>query len=112
MTALTLYHEFPDPDLEDSFRSLDFYYSEIVAMLSDGGVHRFNELKRKLRKLSSNTLSSVLKRLVSDGIVNRLVIPSTPPRTEYSLTQKGMELSRIIAEYFDWLRRWHNISTE
>ena len=112
MTALTIYQEFPDPNLEDYFTSLDFYYSEIVALLSDGGIHRFNELKRKLKKLSSNTLSSVLKRLVSEGIANRLVIPSTPPRTEYSLTQKGMELSRIIAEYLDWLRKWHSISTE
>ncbi len=83
------------------------YYSQIVAMLSDGGVHRFNELKRKSKKLSSNTLSSVLKRLTSEGIVNRLVIPTNPPRTEYSLTEKGMELSRINSEYLDWLRSWH-----
>jgi DNA-binding HxlR family transcriptional regulator len=112
MTALTVYQESPDPNLENYFRSIGFYFSEVVAILSDGKVYRFNEIKRKLRKLSSNTLSSVLKRLVSEGIVNRLVIPSSPPRTEYSLTQKGIELSSIIADYTDWLRRWHEASSE
>lgn len=112
MTTLSIYQETPDSNLEDYFTPLDLFYSQIVEILSDGAVHRFNEMKHRLKKLSSNTLSSVLKRLVSEGVVNRLVIPVNPPRTQYSLTQKGMELSRINADYIEWLKRWKKPPSE
>ncbi len=84
------------------------YGSLIVNAMADGRVYRFNELKKKTRYLSSNTLSSILKRLVNDGLVNRLVIPDNPPKTEYSLTEKGLELSWIISDFLAWNRKWNS----
>lgn len=93
-------------DLEYYFR---LHSHRVINGLSDGRAHRFNELKRRIREISSNTLSSILTRLVSDGIVNRLVIPTVPPSVEYSLTQKGMDLLDVFAHASEWSAHWHEV---
>ena len=85
------------------------YPHSVISGLSDGKAHRFNDLKRVIRRISSNTLSATLSRLVSDGLVNRLVIPTVPPSVEYSLTQKGMELLDVYEHASEWTSRWSDI---
>ena len=41
-------------------------------------------------------LTENLKDLEQDGIVNRKVYPQVPPKVEYSLTAKGLELKDVI----------------
>ena len=67
---------------------------------------RFNELKRRIEGISATSLAERLTELDRFGVVARKVYPETPPRVEYSLTQKGMELKEVLEELADWARRW------
>lgn len=62
---------------------------------------RYSEL-RKIPHISDKMLTTQLRELETDGYVRREVFPVVPPRTEYSLTEKGrgvMPLVEQIREY-------------
>ena len=50
------------------------------------GVVRFNETKKYIGSISYKTLSSTLKELEADKLINRRDYPQIPPKVEYSLT--------------------------
>jgi DNA-binding HxlR family transcriptional regulator len=70
------------------------------------GHSRFCELERSLAGISPRTLSLRLRALEEDGIVERHTYPEVPPRVEYSLTQKGIDLLPIIESMRTYGRRW------
>ena len=70
------------------------------------GRSRFCELERSLAGISPRTLSLRLRALEEDGIVERHTYPEVPPRVEYSLTQKGLDLLPIIDSMRQYGRRW------
>jgi DNA-binding HxlR family transcriptional regulator len=43
---------------------------------------------------------------MSNGIVERHVVPSTPPRVEYLLTTKGKELLPVFQAMTRWGNTW------
>jgi len=67
---------------------------------------RFNELKRRINGISATSLAERLNELDRQGVVQRKVIPDTPPRVEYSLTKKGIELKGILGDLAEWAKRW------
>jgi DNA-binding HxlR family transcriptional regulator len=56
------------------------------------GPRRFNELRGDVAGISAKVLSQRLQRLTADGIVDRTVMPTSPPTVEYELTELGREL--------------------
>ncbi|MDA4122750.1 MAG: helix-turn-helix transcriptional regulator [Thaumarchaeota archaeon] len=67
---------------------------------------RFNELKRRIEGISATSLAERLNEMEKQGVVSRKVFPESPPRVEYALTPKGLELKAILAELGDWAIRW------
>ncbi len=63
---------------------------------------RFKEIKGHLKKLSSKTLSETLKKLHKEGLVHREVFSEIPPRVEYSLTEEGITLWKVIIPLLNW----------
>ena len=59
-----------------------------------------------LAGISPRTLSLRLRALEEDGIVERHTYPEVPPRVEYSLTRKGLDLLPIIDSMRSYGRRW------
>jgi DNA-binding HxlR family transcriptional regulator len=57
---------------------------------------RFSELKGDLRGVSAKVLSTRLRELSEAGIVERRVMPSSPPTVEYSLTPLGRKLQPAL----------------
>lgn len=70
------------------------------------GRTRFAELMQSLEGISPNVLSTRLKTLEDDGIVERSIYEDRPPRAEYRLTEKGQALSTVIDAIYDWGDRW------
>ena len=63
---------------------------------------RFNELKRYLKKVSDKTLSANLKELENDGLVKRTEYPQVPPKVEYTLTERGGSLMKVLDQLCIW----------
>ncbi|HEX9397814.1 MAG TPA: winged helix-turn-helix transcriptional regulator, partial [Burkholderiales bacterium] len=69
------------------------------------GVARFNEMQAEL-KLSSHLLSLRLKELVGLGIFERVRYSQSPPRFEYRLTAKGLDMYKLGVFAMYWGDRW------
>ena len=73
----------------------------ILLYLSDGPI-RFNELLRKMPKMTHATLSVQLKVLEENGLVQRTQYEAIPPRVEYRLTDMGEKFHPVIAAMEAW----------
>jgi DNA-binding HxlR family transcriptional regulator len=65
------------------------------------GPRRFNELRRDIDGVSGKVLSQRLRRLQSDGIVTRTVMPTSPPTVDYELTDFGREILPAVDAIVD-----------
>ena len=74
----------------------------ILVTLGNAASVRFNGLLDALPGISPRTLSDTLKALCREGIVQRTVFPEAPPRVEYSLSDQGRALRRVIAPLMEW----------
>jgi DNA-binding HxlR family transcriptional regulator len=74
------------------------------AMLA--GISRFSDLTETIPGLSDRMLSERLKELEAEGLVLRVVIPETPVRIEYHLTEKGRALESVIEAVSGWAEEW------
>ena len=61
-----------------------------------GGALRFNDFADAVAGISPRMLSERLRDLEAAGLIERKVIPSSPPKVEYRLTNRGRQLGPII----------------
>jgi DNA-binding HxlR family transcriptional regulator len=73
----------------------------ILLYLEDGPI-RFNELLRKMPKMTHATLSVQLKSLEEYGLVQRVQYEAIPPKVEYSLTDIGKKFHPVVAAMEAW----------
>jgi DNA-binding HxlR family transcriptional regulator len=65
------------------------------------GLTRFEEFQDSLG-IASNVLSSRLKRLCDEGVLERVPDPERPGRPKYLLTAKGAELGPALIVLMKW----------
>src|SRR5690349_16787097 len=58
---------------------------------------RFSELKSDIPGISAKMLAARLKQLAASGVVEREVMPTSPPTVEYRLTDLGLQLKPAIS---------------
>lgn len=63
---------------------------------------RFSELKRLIPSVTQRMLTLQLRELEEDEIIFRKVYPVVPPKVEYSLTPRGLELQPILISLREW----------
>ncbi|HSZ14437.1 MAG TPA: helix-turn-helix domain-containing protein [Solirubrobacteraceae bacterium] len=68
------------------------------------GALRFSEFADAVAGISPRMLSERLRDLEAAGLVQRTVIPSSPPTVEYRLTVKGRRLAPIIDAMREYAR--------
>ena len=76
--------------------------ARIICVLSNMGTLRFSELRDGMSDVKEPTLVNNLKELVHLGIVIRYEYNEMPPRTEYSLSERGKELVPILRQMRAW----------
>jgi DNA-binding HxlR family transcriptional regulator len=79
----------------------DKWTMQVVMSLSAGPV-RFNALRRAIDGISQRMLTRTLRGLERDGLVERAVTPSVPPRVDYSLTPLGASLRDPVRVLGTW----------
>lgn len=66
------------------------------------GVHRFCGLQKEAGGINPRTLSARLDELERAEIIEKISYPEVPPRIEYNLTQKGLDLLPILDCMVTW----------
>ncbi|MGH3078646.1 MAG: winged helix-turn-helix transcriptional regulator [Gaiellaceae bacterium] len=69
------------------------------------GVRRFEDYRRNIG-VARNILSDRLNTLVAEGILRRELYSERPPRYEYRLTRKGIDLHEILIALMKWGNHW------
>lgn len=73
-----------------------------------GGPRRFSELRADIPQISPKVLTTRLRELEECGVIERTVIPTSPPSVEYALNALGQRLVpaiEAIAEVGEELKR-------
>jgi len=73
---------------------------------------RFNQLKQIFKKITPTTLSSILKELESNEIIQRKQNPKLLQSISYSLTDYGKELHRLSSTVKEYSKIKNNNSKE
>ncbi|MEU3050552.1 helix-turn-helix domain-containing protein [Streptomyces sp. NPDC006984] len=66
---------------------------------------RFTELRGEVEGISHKMLTQNLRMLERNGLVDRRVHPTVPPRVEYTLTEPGRALRATVDGMCAWTQR-------
>jgi DNA-binding HxlR family transcriptional regulator len=71
---------------------------EVILFLNKIGKAGYYEIYKQNFVVSRQTFANLLKKLEKERIINRKVIENRPPRVEYSLTEKGTQIAKILTK--------------
>ncbi len=80
-------------------------WSLLIARDMVNGKKRFGEFQASPEGIPSNILAARLKRMEQTGLISRVPYQDRPPRFEYKLTPRGLNLLPVLRE----MCRWANI---
>ena len=66
------------------------------------GHNRYGALQRAIPLITEKMLTTQLRRLEVDNLIERHSYPEVPPRVEYTLTQEGSGLIPIMEQLTKW----------
>ncbi|MEV0251674.1 helix-turn-helix domain-containing protein [Nocardia sp. NPDC050712] len=77
----------------------------IIEALGEGTL-RFTEVRTEVQGISHKMLTQNLRMLERNGLVERVVHPTVPPRVEYTLTEPGQALRATVERMCDWTQHY------
>lgn len=80
-----------------------------ILRVLQGGRARFNVIAHAIPDMSDRMLAERLRELEHEGIVLRHVIPDTPVRVEYELSEKGRALDEAFCAIARWAEQWGDV---
>ncbi|AIV35683.1 helix-turn-helix transcriptional regulator [Streptomyces sp. R1] len=66
---------------------------------------RFSEVRGEVEGISHKMLTQNLRMLERNGLVDRTVHPTVPPKVEYTLTEPGRALRATVDAICEWTQR-------
>lgn len=94
--------ELPACPVETTLMLLSDKWKVLILRELIGGTKRFGELKKSIGGVSQKVLTSNLRSMEDDGLLNRKVYPEVPPKVEYSLTETGYSLKPVLDSMLKW----------
>lgn len=70
------------------------------------GARRFADIRAAIPGVSDAMLTRRLRELEETGLLRREVIPDSPVRVEYQLTEMGRETGPVLDAVIAWSHRW------
>jgi len=80
---------------------LDKWSLEILDKLCEQPL-RFNELRREIPVITQKSLTTTLRRLERNGMVERVIVSTRPVSVEYRITPLGKTLQDLIEALLGW----------
>jgi DNA-binding HxlR family transcriptional regulator len=63
---------------------------------------RYSDLRRLMPQITEKMMIQQLRELERDGLVQRTVYPSVPPKVEYSFTDYSRTLCPMLQAIYEW----------
>ena len=92
----------PLPEISAALKALYGKWTLMILCQLSRRVARFNELKRTIPGITQHMLTTSLRQLESQGLVNRTIYAEVPPRVEYRMTPHGLALKPVIEALAHW----------
>ena len=77
---------------------------------SESPIH-YSEIEKKIPDISQKMLSQTLRFLEGEELINRKFYYGTPPQTEYTLSEKGVELFQILNQLSAWNAKYSDVKS-
>jgi DNA-binding HxlR family transcriptional regulator len=74
----------------------------LILHLINNDINRFGKMNMMLKDISKQMLTTQLRELENDGLIERQIYAEIPPRVEYFLSDRGRSLMPIIETMKDW----------
>lgn len=100
--------KFYDCSLELSMDLIGGKWKLIILWHLLDGEKRFSELNRIIPNITQKMLTTQLRELEEKDLVSRKVYPQVPPKVEYSLTERGRSLEKILRDICQWSKEYAN----
>lgn len=88
--------------IKDALEVLEGKWKLLILFSLSGGPKRFKEIGREVIGITDKTLSKELKLLETNQLVKREVFDTFPPKVQYSITEHGMSLEKVLDELHFW----------
>jgi len=93
--------------LDLGFEQIRAKWKAVILCHLDEGPKRFLALQRMTGGISQKVLNESLREMEEEGLIHKQVYPETPPRVEYSLTEKGRKLIPALKSIQAWTEEYY-----
>lgn len=94
--------DLPKCPMETTLKMIGEKWKFLIIRELLSGTKRFGELKKVVSNISQKVLTTNLRQMEEDGLVERKVYAEVPPRVEYTLTDIGYSLASVLDAMTDW----------
>ena len=94
--------ELPKCPVETTLKLIGEKWKILIIRDLLNGTKRFGELKKACSGISQKVLTTNLRAMEDDGLVERKVFQEVPPRVEYTLTDVGYSLAPVLNAMASW----------
>ncbi len=84
----------------------------ILGLLGKKGALRYSAIREEIADITDSVLTSALKELIKDNMIERQQFDEIPPRVEYRLTEKGRSVIPVLHAICEWAGPFCDINCE
>jgi DNA-binding HxlR family transcriptional regulator len=88
--------------IRDALEAVEGRWKLLILFSLSGGPKRFSQISKEVNGITDKVLSKELKSLETNKLVKRDVYDTFPPTVEYTITQHGMSLEKVLEELHYW----------
>jgi DNA-binding HxlR family transcriptional regulator len=88
--------------IKDALEALEGRWKLLIMLSLSLGNKRFKQISKEIPGITDKMLSKELKTLETNKLIKRTVYDTFPPTVEYSITQHGKSLDKVLEELYYW----------
>jgi DNA-binding HxlR family transcriptional regulator len=88
--------------IKDALEALEGRWKILIMLSLSTGNKRFNQMSKEIGNITDKMLSKELKNLEINKLVKRQVFDTFPPTVEYSITEHGKSIDKVLDALYDW----------
>ncbi len=88
--------------IRDALEAVDGRWKLLILFSLSEGPKRFKQIAREVNGITDKTLSKALKSLEVNQLIIREVFDTFPPAVQYTITEHGMSLEKVLDELHYW----------